>query len=806
MNQSDDDTIDPLGSTTIGELDTAAETMDSLAKLGKTGQLQGLADRYELLSELASGGMGTVWLATDRLLAREVAVKILHRKFDPSHEAKVRFEYEARLTGRLDHPGIVPVYDLGQLPDGRRYFAMRRIQGSDLRDRLDELKAAGGQEYPLQSLLRLFGQICMIVAYAHDQGFIHRDLKPANILVGNYGELYVADWGIAKTHLPADHETDHLMVLESDSEPGALMGTVAYMSPEQVRGEVDKLTPQSDAFSLGSLLYEIITGRRPFSGDNVIMMMRAIADCEMRPMTVMPDGRPVPAALIEICTSVLKPLPEERLSVSKLAERVTAFLDGIEDRRRAVARAKANLEAGQTAMEQYQHSKIELAAKIATIKDAEEHLRSAPVLADAIESGEALGPYLELWRSRHQLEESNYAAEHLYTRAVQSLEKALDDQDLPTTRGLLADLYWEKFVDARRSGDQPTALYFKALVLEHDLGQYADRLAHEGTLAIKVLTEGARVRVERYIESGPLLMPQALDHLGPKLAVGPYRLCVEADGFMPAFIPFVIEGRATTGVVVDLPRAEHPDFRFIQGGAARLGGDGEAPNGFDETVVEVSSFLLGENPITVAEYVDFLDALAKDDVVRARRHAPRSPSGTLYIDYSDEEGRFIIPMADNDGDAWDPAWPIMMLNQLDALAYCAWRGERDGVPCRLPTEEEWEYAARGVDGRVYPWGNGYDRLISCSSRGVKNDKTESGHRSGPARVDEFPYDVSPFGVRNMGGMAIEWTSSRNYAGNTMMRGGGLFSTAVWCRAATRYAHAPEYIGVQFGFRIARDIA
>ena len=144
----------------------------------------------------------------------------------------------------------------------------------------------------------------------------------------------------------------------------------------------------------------------------------------------------------------------------------------------------------------------------------------------------------------------------------------------------------------------------------------------------------------------------------------------------------------------------------------------------------------------------------------------------------------------------------MMVNQHDALAYCRWLSERDGRPYRLPSEFEWEFAARGVDGRIFPWGNGYDRLISCSSRGMNNDKTKSGQRNGPARIDEFPYDVSPFGVRHMGGLAIEWTSTVNFAGNVIMRGGGLFATEAWCRAATRYAHAPERLGVQFGFRIA----
>jgi formylglycine-generating enzyme required for sulfatase activity len=189
----------------------------------------------------------------------------------------------------------------------------------------------------------------------------------------------------------------------------------------------------------------------------------------------------------------------------------------------------------------------------------------------------------------------------------------------------------------------------------------------------------------------------------------------------------------------------------------------------------------------------------------ARNHAPRSPSGTRYIDYSEASEAFVIPSSDKDGDAWDPDWPIMMVNQLDAQAYCKWMSKRSGHAIRLPTEEEWEYTARGADGRVYPWGNGYDRLISCSSRGMRNDRTASGERNGPARIDEFPYDISPFGVRHMGGIAIEWTSSQNHVGKYVMRGGGLFSTGAWCRAATRYAHPAEDLGVQFGFRVAQDL-
>ena len=249
-----------------------------------------LAQRYALIRPLAEGGMSKIWLATDQLLDREVALKILHGKLFASDNMRARFEYEARLTGRLDHPGIVPVYDMGALSDGQRYFAMRRIQGDDLRERLSRLLDGSEETYPLPRLLNIFSQICMIVAYAHDRGYIHRDLKPANILVGTFGELYVADWGIAKPHMSADSAVIRLQPVSPGAEAGKLMGTVRYMSPEQVRGETENLTAKSDCFSLGVILYEIVTGQSPFEGSSALEFMMAINDGPVRPMDRTPDG------------------------------------------------------------------------------------------------------------------------------------------------------------------------------------------------------------------------------------------------------------------------------------------------------------------------------------------------------------------------------------------------------------------------------------------------------------------------------------------------------------------------------------
>jgi serine/threonine protein kinase len=185
--------------------------------------------RYELLSILGRGGMGIVYLARDTVLDREVALKIVDR---PSAAAN-----EARILARLEHPGIVPVHDFGELPDGRLYYAMKRVRG----DRLDRWMASG---HDLAERLGVFLRVCEAVAFAHAHGVVHRDLKPENVMVGEFGEVLVLDWGVALPNADGKPRID-----------GAIVGTRAYMAPEQARG--DAVDHRADVFALGAMLDSI---------------------------------------------------------------------------------------------------------------------------------------------------------------------------------------------------------------------------------------------------------------------------------------------------------------------------------------------------------------------------------------------------------------------------------------------------------------------------------------------------------------------------------------------------------------------
>ena len=276
--------------------------------------------KYRLLEELGRGGMGTVFLAEDRVLGRRVALKVVGTgASDPA--AAARMLREARVIARLEHPGIVPVHDAGTLPDGRMFYAMKRIDGR----RLDEI--AGGS--PLPDRLRTFQKVCDAVAFAHAHGVLHRDLKPENIMVGPFGEVLVMDWGIARVVEAAPEPVPpgpRAAPQESTAE-GTIVGTPAYMSPEQAAGRSDAVGRAADVYALGGLLYFLLTGKPPFDAEAA--GRRARGEADLAPVPARRADASTPAALEAICGRAMAAEPGARYgSAEELAAEVARYLDG----------------------------------------------------------------------------------------------------------------------------------------------------------------------------------------------------------------------------------------------------------------------------------------------------------------------------------------------------------------------------------------------------------------------------------------------------------------------------------------------
>ena len=203
--------------------------------------------KYKNVKELGRGGMGTVYLAEDRELNRLVAVKVLNTP-DITDDLSRRMIREAQIIAGLEHPGIVPVHDVGTLPDGRIFYAMKYVRGS----RLDEYAT---QSASVNDRLRKFQAVCDAVAFAHAHGVIHRDLKPQNIMIGWFGEVLVLDWGVAKTRSDFQSSSKNLFQsVANQTMDGTVIGTRDYMSPEQARGEIDQIDERADVYSLGAVL------------------------------------------------------------------------------------------------------------------------------------------------------------------------------------------------------------------------------------------------------------------------------------------------------------------------------------------------------------------------------------------------------------------------------------------------------------------------------------------------------------------------------------------------------------------------
>ncbi len=335
-------------------------------------------DRYHLSGEIARGGMGAVLRGRDVDLGRELAVKVLLEKYVNRPDVARRFIEEAQIGGQLQHPGVVPVYDIGKFGD-RPFFTMKLVKGQTLAAILSERKQPTDDR---PHLLGIASQVSQAMAYAHAKGVIHRDLKPANIMVGSFGEVQVMDWGLAKvlaeggvhdeerasraiqepqeTVIRTARSTGSHSSFGTDTEAGSILGTPAYMPPEQASGDIALLDRRADVFGLGAILCEILTGKPPYLGRSSEEVRRRAANGDLADALARLNGCGADAELIALTKKCLSPEAIDRpKDAQAVADGLSEYLAGVQERLQKAERERAVAEA--KAVEERRRRRVQLA-------------------------------------------------------------------------------------------------------------------------------------------------------------------------------------------------------------------------------------------------------------------------------------------------------------------------------------------------------------------------------------------------------------------------------------------------------------
>jgi serine/threonine protein kinase len=304
--------------------------------------------RYESRGLLGAGGMGEVRLSRDQWIGRDVAHKTLHPDVGMSPGGRARFLREIRVQGQLEHPAIVPVYDVGTSASGELWFTMRRIRGQTLAEILDGLargEASFLARFSRRKLLTAFTSIALVVHYAHTRGVIHRDLKPSNVMLGDFGEVYVLDWGIAKV-MGSEEVTEPVVPDDEPTASGRVIGTLGYMSPEQARGATPD--PRIDVYALGVMLFEILTLESLLQETDQLKALDQVLDGVVAQPRVRRADADIPPELDLICERATSKLPADRFESAKaLSDAVERYLDGDRDLERRRELAKGYLDAAE---------------------------------------------------------------------------------------------------------------------------------------------------------------------------------------------------------------------------------------------------------------------------------------------------------------------------------------------------------------------------------------------------------------------------------------------------------------------------
>ncbi|WP_437964282.1 bifunctional serine/threonine-protein kinase/formylglycine-generating enzyme family protein [Sorangium sp. So ce260] len=802
-----------------------------------------LPPRYQDLGRLARGASGDVRRVRDLLLGRVLAMKVLRWEHVADPRMRARFIAETELTAQLQHPGIIPVHDRGAFEDGRLWFAMQEVRGRTFDKVITEIHAAAAPTGPnaqpsgftFRRALDAFARLTQTVAYAHGAGIVHRDLKPANLMVGDLGEAFVMDWGLSRRLDPppsarggADAEGAEDAGDPWQTRHGEVLGTPAYMPPEQAQGERALHGPPSDVYALGAILYHLLVGRPPYAGSGVAVWRQVLAGPPIPVAEAAEGGLPVPKELCAICERAMQRDPAARHpDAEALAREIVDWLDGARRREQALG-----VLAGAHAL------LPEIAALRARAEEIAAEVRRGLASVRPYDPVEVKRP---VWALEDEAARIRREAALREVAWIQAAHGALSvDPGLPEAHALLADHYREALRLAERARRDEDAAQAEALLRVHDLGRHAAFLRGDGALSLFTDPEGAEVTLCRCVLRDRRLVAEPLRALGrtpirqASLPRGSYLLVVSAPGRAEVRVPVLIErGAHWSGVApgeseprpIALPPADELgiDDCYVPAGYCWIGGDPEAPDSLPARRVWIEGFVIRRHPVTNGEYLAFLNALldeGRED--EALACVPRSPLGMAeaaddrLLYGRDGAGRFVLG-GDDAQQRLAPDGPAASIDWHAAMAHARWVAARTGRPWRLPDELEREKAARGVDGRLYPWGDHADATFACVLESHEGVPTR-------ASVHGYPADESPYGVRGLSG------NSRDFCANVWrrdgpriegeralieeaspddpehrtVRGGGWSSALLFARAAARFGLQPGMRRATVGVRLARS--
>jgi serine/threonine protein kinase/formylglycine-generating enzyme required for sulfatase activity len=727
--------------------------------------------RYVIREKLGAGGMGEVYLADDTQLGRRIALKFLPPATETDPLAQRRLLREARAAATLDHPHICSVYEVGEA-DGRQYIALQYVEGEPLDVRLRR------SPLDLQETLRSAVQIVDALSEAHAHGILHRDIKPANIMVTTRGEAKVMDFGLAKYAAAETEVEGGAQTISALSGRGDIIGTIAYMSPEQARGEL--LDPRSDLFSVGVLLYEMVSGQRPFKGASSAAVAAAILTHEPFPLARFDPN--TPPELERIVTKLLKKQPDNRYQTAK---------DLLIDLRTLKEEQEFQLRLGRTPSQAGQ------------LASGSTPLTPAPVVDRVPSSPSASAP-----RTQGRFPRAvGLGVATLLVVAV-GVWFAWRTANVRSARAKVAQ------VAALAEAGHNTEAYDLAVTIEPylrgDPAITSLMAAISDTVSVTTEPAGAQVYLKEYAPGkAATASPRRLLGTSPlsavRIARGEYVLSIEKEGYAP--IERTVSGVAIrAGALTITPPPIRIDQRLLSANTvpARMvfvpGGDYRLISWSRPTDqrVRLDDYFIDKYEVSNQEYKEFVNAggylkrelwthpfvkdgrtVPWDEAVRTLVDRTGLPGPRTWSNQSFPEGKADHPVA-------DVTW-------YEAEAYAAFRGKR------LPTIFQWEKAARngfmpaaGVAGM--PWGAFYpgDPLEGRANFGT-----------GPLPTTGAEFGMSAFGAYNMAGNVAEWTS--NDSSDGFLATGGAWGDPTYSFA--QFGGRPGFFSSdKLGFRCARTAA